>query len=108
MTPLRQQFIEELVLRDCAERTRESYVYQVYHLAKYYRQPPDQLSESYYCPHCEREHVVAHSCRNRHCPQCQGTQAAEWCSAPRISLKWEADCFSVMQEPPPEGPPPHC
>lgn len=46
MTPLRQQFIEELVLRGCAERTQESYVYQVYHLAKYFRQPPDQLSES--------------------------------------------------------------
>ena len=33
--------------------------------------------QAYYCPDCEREHVVAHSCRNRHCPQCQGTQATE-------------------------------
>ena len=32
----------------------------------------------FYCPHCQREHVVAHSCRNRHCPQCQGTQAVDW------------------------------
>ena len=34
--------------------------------------------QAYYCPHCRREHVVAHSCRNRHCPQCQGAQAVEW------------------------------
>jgi integrase/recombinase XerD len=45
MTPLRQQLIEELVLRGRAERTQEAYVHQVYHLARYFRQPPDQLSE---------------------------------------------------------------
>jgi hypothetical protein len=32
----------------------------------------------WYCPACEREHFVAHSCRNRHCPQCQGAQAIDW------------------------------
>jgi Putative transposase/Transposase zinc-binding domain len=30
------------------------------------------------CTACEREHFVAHSCRNRHCPQCQGALAVEW------------------------------
>ncbi len=30
------------------------------------------------CTGCRREHFVAHSCRNRHCPQCQGNLAAEW------------------------------
>ena len=45
MTPLRQQLIEELVLRGMAERTQESYIHQVYHLAKYYRQSPDQLTD---------------------------------------------------------------
>jgi hypothetical protein len=34
--------------------------------------------QAYYCPGCQREHVVAHSCRNRHCPQCQGAQAVDW------------------------------
>jgi hypothetical protein len=34
--------------------------------------------QAYYCPHCRREHVVAHSCRNRHCPQCQGALAVAW------------------------------
>jgi len=32
----------------------------------------------FYCPACQREHFVAHSCRNRHCPQCQGAQALDW------------------------------
>ncbi len=32
----------------------------------------------YYCPDCRREHFVAHSCRNRHCPQCQGNLALDW------------------------------
>ena len=30
------------------------------------------------CRECGREHFVAHSCRNRHCPQCQGGLAADW------------------------------
>ena len=32
----------------------------------------------YYCPACQREHVVAHSCRNRHCPACQAHRALDW------------------------------
>jgi Putative transposase/Transposase zinc-binding domain len=34
--------------------------------------------QAFYCPACRREHVVAHSCRNRHCPHCQGAQAVDW------------------------------
>ncbi|MDO8699322.1 MAG: IS91 family transposase [Rhodoferax sp.] len=30
------------------------------------------------CTRCNTEHFVAHSCRNRHCPQCQGALSAEW------------------------------
>jgi len=30
------------------------------------------------CTACGREHFVAHSCRNRHCPQCQGMRALDW------------------------------
>jgi hypothetical protein len=32
----------------------------------------------FYCPACEREQFVAHSCRNRHCPACQGNRAMDW------------------------------
>jgi site-specific recombinase XerD len=45
MTTLRLQFIQELALRGLAERTQEAYIHQVYHLAKHYRRPPDQLTE---------------------------------------------------------------
>jgi len=45
MTTLRQQLIQELVLRGMSARTQEAYIHQVYHLAKYYHQPPDQLSD---------------------------------------------------------------
>lgn len=30
------------------------------------------------CTGCQRQHFVAHSCRNRHCPQCQGARAVDW------------------------------
>lgn len=32
----------------------------------------------YQCRHCRKEHFVPHSCRNRHCPTCQGATGAEW------------------------------
>lgn len=45
MSTLRQQLIQELVLRGCSPRTQEAYVSAVYQLAKYYRRSPDQLSD---------------------------------------------------------------
>lgn len=30
------------------------------------------------CQECGRDHFQYHSCRNRHCPLCQGQQAADW------------------------------
>lgn len=32
----------------------------------------------YQCDHCGKEHFVPHSCRNRHCPTCQGSNSANW------------------------------
>jgi len=45
MTTLRQNFIRELVIRGIAPRTQESYIFAIYQVAKYYHQPPDQLSD---------------------------------------------------------------
>ena len=42
--------------------------------------------QAYYCPGCQREHVVAHSCRNRHCPHCQGAQAVNWLAQQAAAL----------------------
>ncbi len=32
----------------------------------------------YQCAHCGQPHFVPHSCRNRHCPTCQGLNGAQW------------------------------
>lgn len=32
----------------------------------------------YHCEDCGRDHFVPHSCRNRHCPDCQRGAAAQW------------------------------
>jgi hypothetical protein len=40
----------------------------------------------FYCTHCGREHFVAHSCRNRHCPTCQGTRAVDWLEQQQAAL----------------------
>jgi len=32
----------------------------------------------YQCVRCGHDHFVPHSCRNRHCPTCQGLHGAEW------------------------------
>lgn len=68
MTILRQQLIEELVLRGCAERTQEAYVQQVYQLAKFFDQSPDQLSNEQvrqYLLHLARERQLAASSINQ-------------------------------------------
>jgi hypothetical protein len=32
----------------------------------------------YHCEDCGKDHLVPHSCRNRHCPGCQAAQSHEW------------------------------
>jgi len=68
MTPLRQQLLEELVLRGCAERTQEAYLHQVYQLAKFYRRSPDQLTNEQvrqYLFHLASERKLAASSINQ-------------------------------------------
>jgi hypothetical protein len=40
----------------------------------------------YRCQDCGRDHFVAHSCRNRHCPRCQRAQADQWLERQTQSL----------------------
>ena len=68
MTPLRQQLIEELVLRGCAPRTQEAYIHQVYQLAKFHRLSPDQLTEAQvrqYLVHLAQERQLSASTVNQ-------------------------------------------
>ena len=45
MTPLRQALIDECKVRGYSNRTRDSYLYAVEQLAKYYHRSPDTLSD---------------------------------------------------------------
>jgi site-specific recombinase XerD len=68
MTPLRQQLIEELVLRGMSKRTQEAYIHQVYHLAKFFRLSPDKLSElqvRQYLVHLAQERQLSASTVNQ-------------------------------------------
>jgi integrase/recombinase XerD len=68
MTPLRQQLIEELVLRGMSDRTQEAYIHQVYQLARFYRLAPDKLSEPQvrqYLFHLAHERQLAASSVNQ-------------------------------------------
>ncbi len=38
------------------------------------------------CEKCAHEHVAYNSCRNRHCPKCQGKAAREWLAAREAEL----------------------
>ncbi len=38
------------------------------------------------CEKCAHEHVAYNSCRNRHCPKCQGAAAREWLAAREAEL----------------------
>ncbi len=38
------------------------------------------------CDKCAHEHVAYNSCRNRHCPKCQGAAAREWLAARQAEL----------------------
>jgi len=40
----------------------------------------------FHCGNCGRDHFVAHSCRNRHCPQCQVGLALEWLEKQEATL----------------------
>jgi len=68
MTLLRQQLLQELILRGCSERTQEAYVQQVYQLAKFFRQSPDQLGNEQvrqYLLHLAQERQLAASSINQ-------------------------------------------
>lgn len=42
--------------------------------------------EMYFCLRCVLEHSVYHSCRDRHCPKCQGHEAERWLEKQRKML----------------------
>jgi hypothetical protein len=39
------------------------------------------------CEKCAHEHIAYNSCRNRHCPKCQGAAATDWLAARQAELR---------------------
>lgn len=40
----------------------------------------------YHCEDCGKDHLVPHSCRNRHCPSCQAALSREWLERQMLCL----------------------
>jgi hypothetical protein len=47
---------------------------------------PSLGGHRYLCQACGQTHFVPHSCRNRHCPVCQGAAAHDWLSQQEATL----------------------
>ncbi len=39
-----------------------------------------------HCPRCDHHQIAYNSCRNRHCPKCQGSAARRWLEARQVDL----------------------
>jgi hypothetical protein len=48
-----------------------------------------------WCDHCQYTHIVYRSCRNRHCPKCQGLARAKWLEQRKAELL-PAEYFHVV------------
>lgn len=62
---------------------------------------PELGGSLYKCDHCGAEHFTFHSCRNRHCPQCQNTQQQKWIAlqeAKLIHTKYFHVVFTIPQQ----------
>lgn len=60
MTELRRRMDEDMIVRGMADRTRESYLWAVTGLARFYRRAPDQISDE------EVQAYLLHLIRDRH------------------------------------------
>ena len=56
---------------------------------------PELGSVLEWCDHCQYEHAYCRSCRNRHCPKCQGLARAKWLQQRRAELL-PTDYFHVV------------
>jgi len=55
----------------------------------------------YRCDHCGAERIAYNSCRNRHCPSCQGSRSAAWLDARRrglLDVPYAHAVFTVPEE----------
>jgi len=62
---------------------------------------PEMGGSAMVCHHCSSVHYVLHSCRNRHCPRCQGIDKELWVEARKqelLPVKYFHVVFTVPHE----------
>src|SRR5205814_2940924 len=79
VSPLRRRMIEDMTIRTFAPRTQEGYIRAVKNFSTFLGASPDKAS-------CAYIHVAYNSCRNRHCPKCQGLAAKQWLAEREVEL----------------------
>ena len=47
------------------------------------------------CTKCSHQHIAYNSCKNRHCPKCQGPAARDWMTA-RAEDLLPVECFHLV------------
>ena len=60
------------------------------------------------CDHCGHEDLSYHSCRNRHCPKCQGRAQAAWLAARASGSCWRSLTAMWFLPSPPRSVPSPC
>lgn len=56
---------------------------------------PEMGGQLFQCPDCSGFHYRYHSCNDRHCPQCGGTDAEDWLQRQKGRLLLPVPCFLV-------------
>lgn len=94
ISPLRRRMIEEMTLRNFVEKTHNDYIRHVRtftafagHVSLGQLKVMSAIESCrtvalgghvMRCEDCSHTQIAYNSCRNRHCPKCQGSQALAW------------------------------
>jgi len=63
-------------LREFSDRMLQSHKRVMYDIIRC--RTPDLGGQTWFCEDCNEYHYSYHSCRNRHCPQCQNDRIDQW------------------------------
>src|ERR1700731_3857193 len=101
ISPLRRRMIEDMTVRNFVEKTHNDYIRHVRTFTAFLGRAPDNAGHVSLgqlkvisaiescrtaalgghverCEDCSYTQIAYNSCRNRHCPKCQGSQALAW------------------------------
>src|ERR1035437_6681387 len=92
MRPLRRRTIENMTIRNFGPKTHHDYIRSVRSLTVFLGRSPDTASNEDVRRFQLR--LAYNSCRNRHCPKCQGVAAKQWLGTllRGMLLEWRVAC----------------